>query len=930
LREDVWRARESLMSALAEFERDANADLAVLLRHELRSCVAEYEAAKSRAGALDFLDLLLKARDLIRKDEGVRRSFQARFQRIFVDEFQDTDPLQAEILMLLAADDGTVTDWHSATPVPGKIFIVGDPKQSIYRFRRADVGVYRAVYERLKAAGARQVTLQTSFRSQPNIQRVINAAFAPVMTGDPHALQADYVPLQPFRSDSAEQPSVVVLPVPEPYGTRRLSNAAIEESLPDAVGAYIDWLINKSGWKVAERPTATSASAGRDFSRDSAGRDFSRDSAGRDFSRDSVGRDFSRDSVGRDFSRAKGFQPAEREHLVPIQARHVCLLFRRFVSYDEDATRPYVQALEARGIPHLLVGGRSFHNRAEIETLRAALAAIERPEDELSVFATLRGSLFAIGDEDLLEYRHLHSRFTPSSWAGRDFSPADLDRFAAILSALSLLYSLHRARNHVPVASTISTLLEATRAHVGFALEHGGEQVLANVSHVAELARRYEAEGGISFRGFLDELRAQAESGEATEAPILEEGSDGVRLMTVHKAKGLEFPVVVLVDITAKLHRVAASRYLDARHGMCAMQLAGCSPRELIDHEQAELQRDAAEGARLTYVAATRARDLLIIPAVGDGEREGWIQPLNVAIYPPMETRRQQTQAPGCIEFKSKDSVLMRPDGDPANASTVCPGMHRLVVHGAGPTGPAEDHTVIWWDPHALELGAEPSLGLRQPDLIVKDVPTAIVSAGLNGYNAWRQDRDDASTRGAVPSIKPQTAGQLAAAPTEAQLPAVEIIQLPRAEERPSGRRFGSLVHAVLASVPLDASADIIDGLTRTHGRILRCPDEELASAAAVVRTVLEHPLLLRARKATKHNGCRREVPVGWKDASGTLIEGVIDLVFEEGEGSVIVDFKSDEEIRAGVAKYQRQVGIYAAAVQACTGRPVSTVLMGV
>ncbi len=200
--------------------------------NELKSCVAEFEAAKSRAGALDFLDLLLKARNLIRDDEGVRRSFQARFQSIFVDEFQDTDPLQAEILMLLAADDPSVTDWRKVNPVPGKLFIVGDPKQSIYRFRRADVGVYRTVYEMLKAAGAKQVTLQTSFRSQPNIQRVINAAFAPVMTGDPDALQADYVPLQPFRSDATNQPSVVVVPVPKPYGVRRISNVEIENLFP--------------------------------------------------------------------------------------------------------------------------------------------------------------------------------------------------------------------------------------------------------------------------------------------------------------------------------------------------------------------------------------------------------------------------------------------------------------------------------------------------------------------------------------------------------------------------------------------------------------------------------------------------------------------------------------------------------------------------
>ena len=127
-----------------------------------RSCVGAidgYEALKARAGALDFLDLLLKARDLVRGNAGVRRGFHARFTHIFVDEFQDTDPLQAEILLLLAAADPEQDDWRKVTPVPGRLFIVGDPKQSIYRFRRADVGIYRDVCERLIACGAKPVKL---------------------------------------------------------------------------------------------------------------------------------------------------------------------------------------------------------------------------------------------------------------------------------------------------------------------------------------------------------------------------------------------------------------------------------------------------------------------------------------------------------------------------------------------------------------------------------------------------------------------------------------------------------------------------------------------------------------------------------------------------------------------------------------------------
>jgi ATP-dependent helicase/nuclease subunit A len=925
LRDDVTRAREELQAELNRFEADANADLAALLHQELRGCAEKYEDAKAAAGALDFLDLLLKARNLIRDDADVRRSFQARFKRLFVDEFQDTDPLQAEILLLLAADDPAVTDWHQARPFPGKLFIVGDPKQSIYRFRRADVGIYRGVYEMLEASGAKRVTLRTSFRARPNIQRVINTAFEPVMNGDHDSLQASYVPLEPFRPDTPEQPSVVVLPVPEPYGLKRIANTSIEQSLPDAVGAYVHWLMHESGWKVAERPSQ-------------------------------VAQGFSPVSENLTPTTALGFQPGEEENLVPIQARHICLLFRRFVSFGEDMTRQYVRALEARGVPHLLVGGRSFHNRAEIETLRAALAAIEWPDDELSVFATLRGTLFAIGDEELLEYRARFNHFHPfripaeikrePSEMHRDArvparspkpearsplfespipNPESQDRdprFAPVVQALQLLQSLHRSRNHIPVATTISTLLDATRAHVRFALEHGGEQVLANVLHVAELARRYEAEGGISFRGFIEELREQAEDGQAGEAPILEEGSDGVRLMTVHKAKGLEFPVVILADITAKLRPGSASRYLDSDRGICAVRLAGCSPFDLIQHEPEELARDQAEGVRLTYVAATRARDLLVVPAVGDEEREGWIDPLNRAIYPAIDVRRQQIAAPGCPEFKSKDSVLLRPNGDPATANTVCPGLH---VRRAGPTGPAEVSTV-WWDPCHLTLNAEAPLGIRRSELIVKDVAPQIVEAGLADYGAWRHGSDAAISGGSRPTITTQTVTAWTKAEVDLKLPAVEVIQLPRESDRPSGRRFGTLVHSVLALVPLDGDASCINAVTTAQGRALGCSDEEIVFAAKVVETLLAQPILQRARIATKTNRCRRETPIAFYEGD-KLIEGVVDLAFEEEGRWTLVDFKTDEEVRPG-ASYDRQVGLYALAVQAAFARPVSAVLL--
>ncbi len=454
-----------------------------------------------------------------------------------------------------------------------------------------------------------------------------------------------------------------------------MTGRQIEQSLPDAVGAYVEWLVNHSGWTVTER--------------------------------------------------IKGGAR------VPVEARHICILFRRFLSYGDDVTRPYVDALEARGVRHLLVGGRTFHNREEIETLRAALMAVEWPDDQLSVFALLRGAFFAIGDEELLEYYQVARCFHPFR-VPETVAP----HLEPVCDALAFLAMLHRRRNRRPVADTITALLEKTRAHVGFVLRPGGEQALANVLHVAELARQYQLDGGMSFRGFVEMLHAEASIYRPAEAPILEEGSDGVRLMTVHKAKGLEFPVVILADITARLTPYEATRHIDPLTNVCALRIGGWSPKDLNDNKDVELGRERAEGERVAYVAATRARDLLVVPAVGDEPyADGWISPLNQAVYPREDARRQFTAARGCPLFKSRDTVLSRPEGDPASFLTVCPGEHRIV---AGNDDADQNVSVVWWAPDALALGAQASFGLRRDDLIVKDVSPQTLRKQLETYQAWK------------------------------------------------------------------------------------------------------------------------------------------------------------------------------------------------
>jgi ATP-dependent exoDNAse (exonuclease V) beta subunit len=640
------------------------------------------------------------------------------------------------------------------------------------------------------------------------------------------------------------------------------------------------------------------------------------------------------------------------------------------VSFGEDITRRYTDALEARAIPHLLVGGKAFHGREEVETIRAALSAIEWPDDELSVFATLKGSLFALDDELLLEFRHRYGTFhpfrIPDELGGNSGAELALDgeptaHLTPIADGLRTLQQLHRRRNYRPVADTLGRLLEQTRAHVGLILRPAGEQVLANVLHLAELARRYEAGGGISFRGFIDELRSAAESIEAAEAPIVEEGSDGVRLMTVHKAKGLEFPVVILADLTCRMSRSDASRYLDGSRNLCAMKIGGWAPRELHDHEGEEVARDQAEGVRLAYVAATRARDLLVVPALGDEAWEGgWFAPLNRALYPPPASRRAAARGPKCPAFRSKDTVVRRPNDEPAGPSTVCPGLHTF----------ANGYSVVWWDPSSLALGATAPFGVRREDLIVKEVPNQVIADRRSHYDRWRLARHEAHEAGSVPSLTVYTVGEVTREDStresresherkgeretaEAAMRAkwevaarakwdtagvkTETVRQPGQENRQpglsrhGGTGFGLLVHAVLAQVPLDADRGAIGQLASIEARLLGMGEEEAGGAAEAVERVLGHELLRRAGAAEARGACRRETPVTCMLFRGVLVEGVVDLAFEDEGGWTIIDYKTDHELAAaGEERYRRQVALYASAIAEATGQPATGVLMRV
>ena len=655
-----------------------------------------------------------------------------------------------------------------------------------------------------------------------------------------------YVPLEEF-SPAGDQPGVVVLPVPSPYGMREVTKSAILGSLPDAVAAYVDWLLRHSGWKVR-----------------------------------------SVDGSG---------------ELVPIASEHIAILFRRFMSFGTDVTRDYVHALEARSIPHQLWQARSFHQREEVESLRAALNAIEWPDDELSVFATLKGGLFAIPETVLFRYRHGIGSFHP-------FRPLPDDLhadFKPVKEALELLADLHRRRNWSSAAEIVNTLLEATRAHAAFALRPSGNQVLANVYHVCNLARANELRGGYSFRSFVEQLNEESEREDSGEAPILEEGSEGVRIMTVHAAKGLEFPIVILADMTANAAQREPDKHISAAQNLCALRLMGCSPWELIEHQDEEHKRDLAEGVRIAYVAATRARDLLVVPAVGDGPfQKGWLAALNKAIYPPAFGYRKSQEAPKCPAFGEVTVLSRSLDYEGPEERSVRPGLHNI----DGCASP-----VVWWDPSILNLKVQANFGLRQKEILAEGGGEA--QRGREQYESWQAARRKSLDRGLRPGVNVFLATD-GVEPPLGYSDRVQVERVGRASRRPKGPRFGSLVHLIMRDVQFGADYPSILPIAETHARLLDATPDEVKAAAQTVVEALRHPLLERARQAGQRH---RELPILIKDDLVGLLEAVIDLAFLEDDAWIVVDFKTDVEDAQRLPKYRRQVGWYVHGLEKATGQ---------
>lgn len=858
-RAELLAEMTALRAALARFAERASAHLAVELRDDLLGAVRMYDTLKSRRGTLDFDDLLLRARDVLRTDDILRRDVKGSLTHFFVDEFQDTDPVQAQLLLLLASEDAQdVSDPFSARIAPGRLFVVGDPKQSIYRFRHADPGTYELVRKRVVESGGEILELGQSFRSVPSILRFVNAAFEEAMQHDERSQQPHYVALQPSRTAEDVEPAVIALPVTHCYGKRRLSRISIRTFYPQTIAAFIAWLLDESGRTVID--------------------------------------------------------PATKER-VPIAARHVAILFRQFAGArtGPSGTERLAQELTKHGVPHVVLGGSSLGGREEAHAIATALRAIEVPDDALVVYATLRGLLFGLTDEVLFEWsetfgsvRATHLPKPEELASGDDADKAA--RLQTVLEALGIIDELHRRRNARPVGETLAALLSATRAHVGFGLSPSAEQAFLQIAAIEQIAASHERNGGLSFASFIDALDALENERMSAAEESIDDERGGVRIMTVHRAKGLEFPVVLLADPAEGSAR-APDKFVDVGRNLGVLSLAGCAPWDLLEARETELARATAEGARLAYVAATRAADLLIVPVVGDDPTfppDGWLTPIARALTTPSP-------------ITGPDLVRNRPDEVERPTRSLAAGVHTTL---GGP--------VLFFDPNDLGGPPKSALGVRAVELVSKDADPSQVAADLAEWERAEASRRAAIEAGGRPARRIETVTKRAKASALVEAPErdVEVLAVGRATGRPGGKRFGNLVHLVLATVSLDADATEIGSVARSVGRLLGAEEGEPEAAALAVGAALAHAMFDRARAS---QNVRREVPVTISQSERDMVDGIVDLAFEESGMVVVVDYKTDDPslLRPEhLVAYRTQVDLYARAIERATGKPVHAALL--
>jgi ATP-dependent helicase/nuclease subunit A len=757
-------------------------------------------AARERVatGQLEFHDLLVASRDLLRSDGAVRAALQSEYRRILLDEFQDTDPIQIELAVRIAGGEAaTADDWRDVVVPAGSIFVVGDPKQSIYRFRRASIETYLSAGRHF----GDRAELTTNFRTVEPVLEWVNAVFGLVIVEDA-GKQPPYVPLTAHRKllegDDHRGPAVTVLGAElhqprTPVAVQREAEAA-------DVAAAIRTAIAE-GWTVYDE-------------------------------------------------HARAWRP--------LLARDIAILLPARTSL------PFLEAaLESAGIPYRAESSSLVYQSDEVRALMAAARAIADPSDQLSCVTALRTALFGCGDDDLYRYRRAGGRFIASAPVADELQDTPVGRAMVFLNQL-----YRRSRWLTPAEVLTEIAVDRRMLEVAQTTERDSRarEQWGRLRFVIDQARAWSdtAHGGL--REYLAWSAHQAlDAARVAEALLPETDLDVVRIMTIHAAKGLEFGMVVLSGMTSQPNRGRGVRLLWQNGGYEVKIVGSFETNDFAAAAPLDEQMDDAERRRLLYVAATRARDHLVVS-------------LHRA------EAGQSTAAKMLVDAGGLDH--------PAAQAFSATGL------GADVLSPAE----VPVPGRAYDDWLADATRVRERSR----QPSARTASGLEGTEPEVQW---AFVEAADPAARERIAGE-AKGPRDVELP-------PWLKGR-YGDLIGRAVHGTLqvadgdeASVDAAAAAQsLAEGIPELSAAVARFARSALATDT--VRTAFG-----RDHWAELYVGTIED---------DLVLEGFIDLVYREASGDlVIIDYKTDtvtepHQIEERVRYYAPQVLAYVRALEAATG----------
>ena len=734
-----------------------------------------------RRGYVTFDGLLVLARDLLRDHPGVRRRLKQRFRMLLVDEFQDTDPLQYEIVLYLGErTDDDATDAYDTRLEPGRLFVVGDPKQSIYRFRGADYDAFRRAVGRILDQEGKGALLTANFRSVPGVISAVNALFAAPGSRcwERSDYQPDYAPIDAVRPDDGGAPIVEV------------------------------WTVD-----AGENPLAGQR-------------------------REAEGR------IIAEWIRAT-VDPGKPKY------EKITILLRAFTQLAD-----YLRPLRKLGIPFVVDGGREFLARPEVAHLLVILKALARPSDAAALLAYLRSPLGAVTDVELAAYA---SAKNPWSW----LEEADPEKFPDVARAFEQLRELSASTRDVPADEVVRKVLAETDLLTLSAAAFEGPQRVANLTKLAAAASELAREGGLSLIEVVEALEEGRTSLATTDSPLADEATDAVRIMTIHKAKGLENDTVILADLARDPSTGHRPEAVEAR----TVRLAGGGEALAVKvdddaslgwarHVHDERWHGEAEEVRVLYVGTTRARERLILIAAPSRREAPWVRALGSLGYSVEEPGDDRpTLLDGRVLHirrgtgkEGREAGVKMPSGAPEAVASYRRALLRMSE--ARPPVRAPSHEERWKD--------DGSSGVRRSS----DRETAKV-VGIATHlllERW-EGRDDATLLDEVARVSSATA-------TEAGV-----------EAGPVEREVREILRGFLAS--------------ELRGRLREV--EVLG----------------------------REVPIVERDEAGYVYRGTLDLLYKDAGGEyVVADYKTDRETDPSALDetYGPQLSIYARAVQRAIG----------